>query len=894
MEPLPQRERRFVQVGLPWMIAASGLLGYLATLNRWLAFGNLTLAANIGGWRWQPMLQDPVLMLLTWPLRWLPEAWVPLALNVFAAVCASLTLALLARSVALLPQQGLTQPPSAEGEPAVLSGPGAWVPPVLAVVALGLQLTFWEHATVGSGEMLQLLLFAGVFWCVLEHRYDQRPAWLDRAAFLCGLALANSWAMAGFLPLVAVAVIWSKRFRFFNMRTVQRLDTSTWGDTLPGLAEDGRFFLRMFLFWLAGLAFILLSPLAGSLSSDSHLTFWKVLGDIAEGYGTVLLLMAKVFRHNRELGLLLFAVPLVPLFLLTIRWHLSSSGGAGGHNLDPVAVIIYAAHAFLLVLCASVAFDPPFSPGQLSRKLAVNLPFLPLYYLVSLSLGYYAGFFLVASRGDADRRQRFLRALRWATPKLVYCLLGLTLAVLLWKNLPSIRVANGTQLAQYARLMLDSLPPKPAVVCGYDAGRLALLRGALGREGKAPDYVVVDGAALTSESYRAWLKKKFPKLWTDPPSKLPGTPAEPAGAQDSLLNAAVLLRLLDRLVQSNHVCFLERRYGLLAEEFQFQPHNLLYDLKLYPTNDFGGAPLTGAEFADNEAFWKRLVQTAADPITALVREADQGPSDPMGLLMQRAHVRRQLPEAITRLAHWYSGALNAWGVELQRHNQWQATGACFTQALQLNPNNQPAQVNFQYNANRLAGKEAVLLPAESMDEQLERARNVAALQTSDGPFDDPSWCYRLGMECLKQREVRQAGQLCERARALAPNEIKPRLVLASLRNSVRQPDRARELVADIQANHGSAPLDPKVRADLAFIEAATWLLKTNSAKALAILQPMLDAEPVDSLIYDRAKTLFMQFGDLKTALRVADQEVRLTPNSLGALMDNGILHLQLR
>ena len=231
--------------------------------------------------------------------------------------------------------------------------------------------------------------------------------------------------------------------------------------------------------------------------------------------------------------------------------------------------------------------------------------------------------------------------------------------------------------------------------------------------------MVVDGTALTSESYRAWLKKKYPKLWTEPPSKLPGTPAEPAGAQNSLLNAAVLLRLLDGLVQSNHVCFLERRYGLLAEEFQFQPHNLLYDLKLYPTNDFGGAPLTGAEFADNEAFWKRLIQTAADPITALVREADQGPTDPIGLLMQRAHVRRQLPEAITRLAHWYSGALNAWGVELQRHNQWQAARACFTQALQLNPNNQPAQVNFQYNANRLAGKEAVLLPPESMDEQLE-------------------------------------------------------------------------------------------------------------------------------------------------------------------------------
>ena len=34
--------------------------------------------------------------------------------------------------------------------------------------------------------------------------------------------------------------------------------------------------------------------------------------------------------------------------------------------------------AFLLLMCLCVAFDPPFSPRQLGRRLGLPLPFLPL------------------------------------------------------------------------------------------------------------------------------------------------------------------------------------------------------------------------------------------------------------------------------------------------------------------------------------------------------------------------------------------------------------------------------------------------------------------------------------------------------------------------------------
>ncbi len=173
------------------------------------------------------MLSQPLLCLLTLPFHWLPTAWVPLALNVFTAICAALTLATVARSVALLPHDRLEQQRLlVQDENALLSVPDAWVPVILAAVALGLQLTFWEHAIAASGEMLDLLLFACVIRCLLEHRIHERPSWLDRAALLFGVGLANNWGLVGFLPLFVVALLRTKRLSFFNLRTLRRLEQS--------------------------------------------------------------------------------------------------------------------------------------------------------------------------------------------------------------------------------------------------------------------------------------------------------------------------------------------------------------------------------------------------------------------------------------------------------------------------------------------------------------------------------------------------------------------------------------------------------------------------------------------------------------------------------------------
>src|SRR5205823_2695851 len=139
-----------------------------------------------------------------------------------------------------------------------------------AVLICGLQLTFWENATVfstamtssatpaswGAGsEMLDLLLFAFVIRCLLEFRLHERESWLVRAAFIYGAAITNNWAMIGFFPLFLAALVWIKGLDFFN----------------------ARFLTRMFVWGLAGLSLYLLLPIVQSATDIASIPFWAAL-----------------------------------------------------------------------------------------------------------------------------------------------------------------------------------------------------------------------------------------------------------------------------------------------------------------------------------------------------------------------------------------------------------------------------------------------------------------------------------------------------------------------------------------------------------------------------------------------------------------------------------------
>ena len=219
MDAQTDPRRNFVPRLLPWLLAAVALVVYLLTLNPWVSLYNLTSVARTSGWMWQPEVNNPVSFAVTFPLHWLPTAQIPLALNLFSAVCAALTLGLLARSVALLPHDRTDAQRRREQSPfSLLTIRNAWLPPVFAVAVCGLQLTFWEYATNYTGDMFGLLLFAFVIWSLLEYRLDEREGRLFLAAFVYGAGMTNDWAMVCYFPVFLTALIWIRGLSFFNLR----------------------------------------------------------------------------------------------------------------------------------------------------------------------------------------------------------------------------------------------------------------------------------------------------------------------------------------------------------------------------------------------------------------------------------------------------------------------------------------------------------------------------------------------------------------------------------------------------------------------------------------------------------------------------------------------------
>jgi hypothetical protein len=886
----PRLERRFVRDGLPWVVGAGALVLYLVSLNHWVTPLSLGPVVRVNGWDWPPSLSQPLLFLLTCPFRTLPSAWVPLALNGFTALCAALTLVLLARSVALLPHDRLEQQRLLVGNPqALLSLPDAWVPVVLATCALGLQLTFWEHATAASGEMLDLLVVAYCIRCLLEHRVDQGEGWLNQAAVLYGVAMANNWAMVGLLPLFAVALLRTRRLRFFSLRFLQRLEHLEWDAIAPALRLDVRFGLRMALLGLAGLSLFLLVPLVQSFSPDSPLSFWQALQSVAGSYGRNLHLTCRMFlRYHRDVGLLLAAVSLLPVLLLSIRWGAFTTTSSH-ERFDPGSFILHLAHGFLLLTCLAALFDPAFSPRQISGRTGMALPFLPLYYLAALSIGYYAGVFLLLFGPGAlqriSRHYALRRALCWVTPRLVYLLAALALAGLLLKNLPVMRAAAVPHLERYARLIAGSLAPEGAVVLSDDATRLALVQAELAAQGKGRRYIPVATRALPYEKYRSWLRRKYPGRW--PQLEVDALPATPG--TNAPLNAFGVVQVVSRLAESNRVFCLQASPGLLFERFYLQPQGLVYELKLYPINALLAPPLAPAQVADNQALWRRAIEEEVQPVLRLIGQPELARPEFAQLLMRRAHLSTPPPSHSKVLAFLYSSALNGWGATLQRNGLWAEAEPCFALAEQLNAENLPARLNLLCSSNRLAHQKLTVSRDPPLREQFDKYRDISQLLAENGPFEEPSYCYLLALDFLKAGLFRQSAQQLERVNALAPDELLPRLLLGDLYARARLPDQTLQIVAAIRSHAAFQPLGATNAVELAFLEAEAWYGKTNRAKAEGIIDALLAAHPNDVPLWDRAGAALAANQSYTNALRVVNQQLQATPNRVAALVNQGTL-----
>ena len=854
--------KKFVPRILPWLLAAAAFAVYWLTLNHWVSLLNLGAVAKLSGWIWQPETHNPVFFAVTYPFHWLPVAQIPVALNVFSAVCAALTLGLLARSVALLPQDRTdAQRERERSDFSFLTIGSAWLPPVLAAAVCGLQLTFWEQATNCTAEMFDLLLFAFVIWSLLEYRLDQHEGRLFLAATVYGAGMAENWAMLGFLPLFVVAIIWIRGLGFFNLR----------------------FLNWMLVCGLAGMLFYLLLPLLAITSHNAPLTFWQALKDNLAVQGW----MVKMFfvqPEVRKTVLLLSPASLLPVLVMAIRWG-ASFGDNSKIGLALASFLFNVIHAVLLFVCVWVAFDSPFSP----RHQGFGQPFLTFYYLGALSIGYYIGYFLLVfgklPEGHSRDRSNWQRPVPF--PSLnrvvivgVWLFAAFAVTGLVYKNAPQIRDTNDDTFKKYAALMEENLPRAGGILLSDDSRLGLLLQAALARDDRAKDFLLVDTQSLPLPSYHRYLHEIAPQKWPDTINAFETTNG---------ISELHLIRLLATLAKTNDLYYLHPSFGYYFEQFCLEPHGLVYKLNTLPNNTLLPPKPDQNLIAANETFWSQAETAVFDPILRAVAPTESTAPKSLGeKLLERFHVAREPNPNAGVAGIFYSHDLNFWGVQLQRAGDLTRAAAHFDMAQKLNPDNTVAQVNLEFNHSLQAGQTVPIDLAKTAADQLGKYSSWNAVLNENGPFDEPSFCFKNGVILVSSGFLRQAIDSFERVHQLLPDNLAARLWLAQCYLASHLPDRALDALREPLEQPEKFSLTATNSTQLNILAAAAYFQKNDNTRGIELVETEISRQPTNDVLLVTAVQIYLQRGLYTNALAIIDRKLQTAPDDPVWLFGKGL------
>ena len=856
---------------LPWLLAAAAFVTYWFTLNHWVSLYNYQVVAKISGWTWQPEFYNPLFIAVTWPFRWLPAGQVPMALNLFSAVCAALTLGLLARSVAILPQD--RSDVQREREHSVfsfLTTGSAWLPPVFAVLVCGLQMTFWEQATNGTTEIFELLLFAFVVWSLLEYRLDEREWRLFLAAAVLAAGMTESWSMVGFLPLFVAAIVWIRGLNFFNLR----------------------FLMCMLLSGLAGMLFYLLLPVLAVLSHKMPITFWQALKlNLASSLDTVKMFFIR--PEVRKTLLLLSPASLLPILVIAIRWKSSHGDSKLGQALN--GFMVHVIHATLLLVCVWVAFDPPFS----ARHLSFGPSFLTFYYLGALSVGYFTGYFLLVFGQSAGARAagssrmpareqkpdpfQPLNRLVWTG---VWLFAAFAATGLVYKNLPQIRNVNDDTCKIFGGLVAENLPPEGGICLSDDPRRTVLVKAALMHEGRAGDFLLVDTASLGAPAYHSFLHKICPARWPDSIS---------VAERTNGIAPLHLIALMTLFAKTNALYYLNPSFGYYFEQFYPEPHGLVNQLKMLPGDTLLPLPPDNNLVAANDAFWNRAQKVAFDPVIQAIVPPDATSTESIGEnLLKRFHVMRDPNPNAAAVGRFYSCGLNFWGVQAQRANDLKTAARDFETAVRLNPDNVVARVNLDFNHSLQAGQTVPIDLGKATADQFGKYNSWNALLGDNGPFDEPSFTFQFGVILMRGGLSRQAVVPFHRVHELAPDNLAARLWLAQCYLASHLPDLALDMLREPLAQSQKTSLAGTDSSQLNILAASAYFQKKDDARGIELVQAELSSQPTNEVLWVTAAQVYLKLGLFTNALSIIDYKLQEAPEDPAWLMGKGLASIQIK
>lgn len=853
--------KSFTTARLPWIVAALAAVVYLFTLNPWVSPASFQALATVTGETWHGNATVPAFNLVISPLRWLPVAWVPMAFNVFSAVCAVIVLGLLARCVALMPQDRTYKQREREQNPfGLLSFRMAWIPPVLAVLVCGLQLTFWENATNLSSNMFDLVLFAYCVRCLLEYRISGRESWLLRAVVVYAVGITDTWVFLALAPAFLVALVWIRGFGFFQLR----------------------FLARLFLCGLAGFLFYLYLPLTGLRTGAG---FWTTL---QSNLNPELQSVVWVYRHApHPLQFLMVLTSLLPILVIGIRWK-SHFGDSSQLGTALTTWIFHLTHAVLLGLCIWAAFDTGFSLRDAQEKFSFldynRDQVLPLYFLGALSIGYLSGYFLLVFRPMQQRSyrsgSRFGSFLNGFSATIICALLVLAPLGLLYKNLPQIKIANGPALRQYASALTENLPSH-AVLLSDRPDVLILAHAWLARAGTASNYLFLDTGSLKMTAYHRYQKAQHPDIWPILSTNV--------YRDDVRFTDSAVIDLLLRLAQKDSLYYLNPSFGAYFELFYPVPHGLVYEMKKYPINtEISAPPVLDTVLGENETFW-RTHEPSFSKLLPFIN-----PPDPAAKMtfrrswMQRMHIPFEKNRIAGHLGSTYSLALNTLGVYDQRLGRLEAAETHFKEAQEFSSDNVVAAANLDFNKRLRAGERIVAESPETFEEHFGKFSGWEQLINNNGFFDTATGCLAQGIVFAHGGLRRQGTQQFERVLSLAPDNPLAQLWLARSYVNLQMPEKALPLIENLKTHSGSWADASIVPSDIVRIELATDYVGKKTENIPPILNRLSDTNDLDAALETCAR-----FGDFTNALVAIEKQLKINPDNVSSLMNEGSVQFRL-
>lgn len=840
----------FVQKKLPWVMFCVAFLVGWATMSQSVTLDSLVEVGKVAGWDWSPKVNAPVQFLITLPIEWwVPANLQPYTLNLLTVFLSALVVYQLARSVSLLPHdrtrdQRVREP----SDYSLLTLPSAWLPPVFAALTCLLQLTFWEHATALTGEMIDLLMFSFAVRALLEYRIGRAEKWLNAFALVYGVSITNNWAMIGYFPLFAVALIWVR-----------------------GLGQLSLGFLgRMLLLGASGLVLYLLIPIwiVSSYPQASGITDYLVLQ-----LGNQKNMLAGI---PKSLVVVLSLTSLLPVIAMSIRWPstLGDTSAAGAMLQNLMFKIV---HLVFLGICLWVMFDPPFSP----RERGLGLSFLSFYYLSALAIGYYAGYVMLVfgplpERSASRRKHRqgggaFLnpvfRGLIWVAAA------GVPVALFL-QNHPSIKLRNGPMLEAFASKQVEDLPTGKTILFVDDSirGLLTMMGLSMSPTHNTKEISLVDTSVLSNPFYQAWIRSQLTEVWAQdlPEDKIPAT-----------IDLGSILNVIAGIIQSYPVFYAQSSFGVYFEYLYPESYGMVSQLRAYQSDDPQPLPPEPNEAAVQKImdFWEAFDQEL--PYLATGVEAGERTSELLGGMV--------------------AVELNNQAAKLQRFGYAEPSGRLLNQALRYAPDLASTKVNLEIQSLIAKGEslEDVITDRE-WTEWIATYRSVDLMLKAIGEVNAPRFHYNLGAQLFSGGNFRQALDRFDAAHGLNSQNAKYALARASALLNLGFPDNTLSFLQEMKASGLS--LEPTQEAEMVRLEGLSLFGQGNRFLATgdedaatqshqlaeSVLLQGRKAFPKSETILDTLAQVYFFTERYQETAELCDQWLSINSRSLNALQTKAV------